>query len=110
MRAVVRILLQAIAIAVAAYVVPGVHVDSFFTAVVVAVVLGILNALVKPILLVLTFPVTVMTLGLFAIFLNVLMIVIASKIVSGFTIDSFWIALVFGLVLGVVNWFLANVG
>ena len=108
MRVVIKILLQALAIGIAAYVVPGVHVDSFWTAVVVAVVLGILNVLVKPILLVLTLPVTVMTLGLFAIFLNVLMIVIASKLVPGFEVSSFWTAVVFGLVLGVVNWWLAS--
>ncbi len=108
MRAIIKILLQAVAIGVAAYVVPGVHVDSFFTAVVVAVVLGILNALVKPVLLILTLPVTVATLGLFAIFLNVLMIVIASKLVPGFEVDSFLTAVLFGLALGVVNWFLAS--
>jgi putative membrane protein len=86
-----------------AYILPGVHVLDFTTALVVALVLGIINAVIKPILLVLTLPINVLTLGLFTFILNAILIIVVSKIVSGFTVDGFLWALIFGIVLSIAN-------
>lgn len=73
------------------------------TALVLAVVLGVLNAFIKPIFVVLTFPITVLTLGLFALVLNALFILVAAAIVPGFQVDGFWWALIFSIVLSFIN-------
>lgn len=89
-----------------AYIIPGVHVTNFSTALIVALVLGILNAVLKPILVILTLPITILTLGFFYLVLNALLILLASKIVTGFTIDSFFWAIIFGVVLSIANTFI----
>ena len=89
-----------------AYVMPGVHVDSFVTALVVALVLGIVNAFLKPVLIILTLPITILTLGLFTLVLNALLILLVSKIVPGFSVDGFLWALIFGIVLSIANTFI----
>jgi putative membrane protein len=88
-----------------AYVVPGAHVASFTVALVVALVLGIINAFLKPVLLILTLPINILSLGLFTFVLNATLILIVSKIVPGFTIDGFLWALIFGIALSVANFF-----
>ncbi len=103
-----RWVLNAIAVLITAYVLPGVTVSSFFVALVVAVVLGFLNAIVKPVLIFLTLPVTVLTLGLFLFIINALMILLSSAIVPGFTVRGFWWALLFSVVLSLVHWVLAR--
>ena len=102
----IKILVNGLAVFATAYILPGVHVENFVTAIIVGVVLGIINAFVKPILVVLTLPITIVTLGLFYLVLNALLILLVSQIVSGFTIDNFWWALLFGFVMSVVSWFL----
>ena len=99
-------LVYSLAILVAGYVLPGVHISSFFTALVVAIVLGIINAFIKPILIILTLPITILTLGLFTLVINAFLIMLTSWIVPGFVVDGFWWALLFSIVLSVVNWFL----
>jgi|SRR3989344_1590386 len=99
-------IISALAVIAAAYLLPGVHVANFTTALVVALVLGIINAVVKPILLILTFPITLLTLGLFTFVINAVVILLASSIVSGFTVDGFWWALLYSIVLSLVNSFL----
>lgn len=89
-----------------AYVIPGVRVENFTTALVVALILGILNAFLKPILVILTFPITIVTLGIFYFILNAALIILVSRIVPGFTIDGFFWAFIFGLVLSVINTFM----
>lgn len=89
-----------------AYIVPGVHVSSFSTALVIALILGVINAIVKPILVILTLPITILTLGIFYLVLNALLIIFVSNIVPGFTLDSFFIAFIFAIVLSVVNTFI----
>jgi putative membrane protein len=86
-----------------AYLMPGVHVASFLAALVVALVLGIINAFIKPVLIILTLPITILTLGLFALVLNALLILLVSKLVPGFTVDGFLWAFVFGIVLSIAN-------
>lgn len=92
-------------VGLAAYLLPGVGVDSLLTALVVAVVLGVLNMFIKPILVLLTLPVTILTLGLFMLVINALLILLASKIVPGFTVDGFWWAVLFSLVISIVSSF-----
>ncbi len=100
-------LVSALAVLVTAYLLPGVHVSSFVTALVVAVVLGIINSVVKPILTILTLPITMLTLGLFIFVINALLILLTSYLVPGFTVDGFVWALLFSIVLSLVNWFLS---
>lgn len=101
-----NLLISIIAVFVTAYLLPGVTVDNFWTVVAVAVVLGIANAIVKPILVFLTFPITLVTFGLFIFIINALMILGVAWLVPGFEIDSFWTALIFSVVLSLVTWFL----
>lgn len=100
-------LLSALVIFIAAYLFQdkGVHVDNFYTALIIAVVLGIINAILKPILLILTLPINILSLGLFTLVINAALIMLATFIVPGFRVDSFWWAFIFGLVLSVLNWF-----
>jgi len=95
--------ISALAIGVAAYIVPGVTV-TFSGALVAAVVLGALNLFIRPILLVLTLPINVLTLGLFSLVINGLLVMLATYLVPNFSIVGFWNALFFALVLSVINW------
>ncbi|MEI7890395.1 MAG: phage holin family protein [bacterium] len=103
MRILLHWFLRALAIMVAAYLLPGVVLKGFFVALVVAVVLGIFNTILKPILIVLTLPITILTLGLFTLVINAGMIMLTSKFVDGFYVPSFWTALFFSLILSLVN-------
>lgn len=93
----------ALAIGIAAYLVPGVVV-TLPGALVAAVVLGALNLFIRPILLFLTLPITILTLGLFSLVINALLVMLASYLVPGFSVAGFWTALLFALVLAIVNW------
>jgi putative membrane protein len=99
MKLILRILITAILVLIIARFIPGVHVESFTTSILVAVVLGLLNIFFKPILVLLTLPVTIFTLGLFLLVINALMILLCTEIVGGFAVDSFWTALFFSIVL-----------
>jgi len=102
-------LISALAIMASAYLLPGIHVDNFLTAIVVALVLGVLNAIVKPILFFLTLPINILTLGLFTFVLNAIIILITSYIVKGFSVNGFWWALIFSIVLSLINTILGNI-
>ena len=104
----INLLLSAIAVVITAYVLPGVHVANFLTAIVVAVVLGILNAVIKPILFFLTLPINLLTLGLFTFILNGLIILIVSALVPGFKVDNLLWAVLFSIILSVVNFFISS--
>ncbi|HTK05138.1 MAG TPA: phage holin family protein [Candidatus Eisenbacteria bacterium] len=106
MRVILHLILNTLAVAVAAYVLPGVFVDGPLTALVVAVVLGVVNVVVKPILVLLTLPITVVTLGLFLFVINALIILLVDWLVPGFEVDGFWWALLFSLVVSLVGSFL----
>src|SRR6185503_4945204 len=108
MRFFVRLIVTALAVVIAAYILPGVRVDGGLTAIVVAAVLSLLNAFVKPLLVILTIPITVVTLGLFLLVINALMILLVDKLVSGFEVDGFWYALLFSIVLTIVVSLLNN--
>ena len=96
-------LLAAISIGIAAAIIPGVHV-TVTGALIGAVVLGALNFFIRPLLLVLTLPITIVTLGLFSLVINAVLVLLASMIVPGFDVGGFWTALLFALALAVVNW------
>lgn len=102
-------LIATIAIAITAYILPGAHIDSVTAALVAAVILGAINAVIRPILIILTLPITIVTLGLFALVINALLVMLASAIVPGFTIDSFWWALLFSIVIAIVGGVLGKI-
>lgn len=106
MRILLNLLVSTIAVYVAVWLLPGVSITSMGDALLVAIVLGVINMFVKPVITVLTLPITILTLGLFSILVNGLFILLADAIVPGFTVDNFLWAVVFGFVLGVVNSFL----
>lgn len=100
---IIRLLLSALAVFICSTVLPGAHVDGFMIAIVVAGILAILNVLVKPVLVILTIPITIFTLGLFLLVINTILVLMASSLVPGFTVDGFWWALVFSILLSIVN-------
>ena len=102
-------LVSGLAIIITAYLLPGVRVAGFFAALVTALILGLINAFIRPVLILLTLPLNILTLGLFTLVINALLIMLAAAIVPGFTVQGFWWALLFGLVLAVVNYALGAV-
>lgn len=104
----VRVIIQTLAVLIASYVLTGIEVGSLWTAIVVAILLGVVNIFVKPIFLILTLPLTILTLGLFIFVINALMVLLVSALVPGFYVASFWWALAFSLVVSLVTAFLEN--
>ena len=102
----VKTFITTLAVVITSYLLGGVSVDSFVTALVVAFVLGVLNMILKPVLILLTIPVTVMSLGLFLLVINAFIIQLAAYFVTGFQVNTFWWALLFSIILSVVSWFL----
>lgn len=98
----IKLLLGALAVIIASFILPGVTVEDFLTALIVAAVLSILNAVVKPILVVLTIPITVFTLGLFLLVINALLVMLADWIVPDFQVVNFWWALLFSIILSII--------
>ena len=102
----VRWLLLTISIIVTSYLVDGIHVTSFFSAFFAAAVLGILNALFRPILIIITLPINILTLGLFTFVINALLLKMASGVVPGFYVEGFWSAVFGSLIISLVSWLL----
>ena len=100
---IIRLLLNGLAVVLSAYLLPGVDVDSYGTALLVALILAVVNVIVKPILIILTIPITILTLGLFLLVINAALILFVENLVSGFTVDGFWWALLFSLILSIFN-------
>lgn len=103
MSVIINWLVSAIAIVITAYILPGVQIENFLTALIVAVVLGFINAFIKPILIILTLPINIITLGLFTFVINALIIILIANLVPGFKVNGFWWALLFSIVLSVIN-------
>lgn len=101
MNLLLKIIITSVIVLILANFLPGVYVNGFTTALIVAVVLGLLNIFIKPILVLLTLPVTVLTLGLFLLIINALMIVLCSQIVDGFKVEAFLTAIIFSVLLSV---------
>lgn len=102
MKLLTHLLVSAIAIVITAYLLPGASV-TLTGAVVLAVVLGVINIFIKPLVKVITLPLTILTLGIFSLVINALFIILASKIVPGFTVSGFWTAFWFSIILSLVN-------
>lgn len=109
MNLIVRVLLTAIAVVLLAKLLPGVAVEGFTSAIVVAIVIGLLNVFIKPILVILTLPITVVTLGLFLLVINAGIILLADNFIDGFTVTGFWVALLFSLLLSFLQSILFSV-
>lgn len=99
MKLLIRILITALLVMGIAYLMKGVIVDEFTTALTVAIVLGLLNFFVKPILVLFTFPITFFTFGLFMLVINAIMILLCDYFIDGFRISSFWTAMLFSIIL-----------
>lgn len=104
----VRWLMLTVAIMAAAYLLPGVKVTGFFSAFFAAAILGVLNALLRPLLLLLTLPLNILSLGLFTFVINALILMMASGVITGFQIAGFWSAVFGSLIIGLVSWLLTS--
>ncbi len=103
MKTIVHWFLSGLAVVITAYLLPGIVLKGFFAALVVAVVLGFLNTIIRPILVVLTLPINILTLGLFTLVINASLVMLTSSLVPGFQVKDFWTAILFSLILWLVN-------
>ena len=101
MRFIIKILLSAVAVILIDKILPGVSVDEFSTAVWVALILGVLYAILKPVLVILTLPITILTMGLFLLVINAMMIMLAGNMIDGFNVAGFWSAVFFSILLSI---------
>jgi len=104
----IRWLLLTISIILTSYLVEGIYVASFFSALFAALVLGILNALFRPLLIVITLPINILTLGLFTFVINALLLKMVSGVVPGFYVYGFWSAVFGSLIISLVSWLLSS--
>jgi putative membrane protein len=95
----IRLLLSAVSVFLAAYILRGVHVDSFLTAILIALVIGILNVFIRPLLVILTIPITILTFGLFLLVVNALIVLLAEVLIGGFRVDGLGWAILFSLIV-----------
>lgn len=109
MQTLIHFLVYALAIVITAYILPGVVVESFVVALVLAVVLGAINAFIRPILIILTLPITVLTFGLFILVINAVLVILAGALVPGFIVNGFFWALAFSIVLSLISAVLGGV-
>ena len=103
MNGIVRFLLSGLAVLLTAYLLPGVAVEGYWYALLVALVISLANVLVKPVLVILTIPITFVTFGLFLLVINAAIILLVDYFLDGFTVDGFWWALAFSLILSLFN-------
>lgn len=106
MQFLIKILVSALAIYLVALIMPHVQIDDQLTVLLVALVLAFLDAIVKPLLTILTIPITIFTFGFFLLAINAFIILMATRLVPGFHVDGFWWALWFSLALSITNGFL----
>jgi putative membrane protein len=97
-----RLFFTWIAIIVSSQFLPGIHINNYVTALIAAAVLALLDSFVKPILVFLTIPITLITLGLFLLVINAAIVLLGARLVQGFEVDSFWWALAFSLVVSLI--------
>ncbi len=103
-----RWLILTLAVLLTAYVMDGIHVSGFLSAFFAAAVLGILNALFRPILLILTLPINILTLGLFTFLINAALLKMASAIIPGFEVTGFWTAVFGSLMISIISWLMTS--
>ncbi len=100
---ILKLIITSVSILLGGYLLPGIHVDSFWTAMLVALVLSLLNVFLKPLMVLLTLTFTMLTFGLFLLVINAIIIMIAGAWVKGFTVDGFWWALIFSIILSLIS-------
>ena len=98
-----RVIISTISILVVAYILPGVEVSTPYVGFIVAVVLTLLNTIVKPVLIILTLPITIVTMGLFLLVINGIIVLIANHFIHGFTVSSLFTAIIFSLLVSIIN-------
>ena len=103
MKIITKVLIAALALLLTAYLVPGIEVSGVYTAIIAAIILGVLNLFVRPILVILTLPVTILTLGLFVFVINAVLFLFVASFVDGFKVDGFWVALLGSLIVSVIS-------
>ena len=103
MNTIVKLLLNAVAVFALAEILNGVYVDNYITSLLVAAVISILNVLVKPLLVILTLPATILTLGLFLFVINTIIILLADRLIGGFRVDGIWTAILFSILLCILQ-------
>lgn len=99
-----RWVVNALGVMLAAYLIPGITVENYWTALIVAVVMGLINALVRPLVILLTLPINIVTLGLFTLVINAVMFWLAAYLIPGFDVAGFWPAFGGALVFWAVSW------
>lgn len=97
------LLINSIVIFLGAYILEGVKIKNFWTAIGVAIVLGLINMFIKPLILILTLPLTVLTLGLFVLVINAWILMLIDKMIDGLTIKGFWWAVIYSIIISVLN-------
>lgn len=109
MRFLFRLLINVVAILIIAHIAPNlIRVDGFLAALIAAILLGIVNTIIRPILVILTFPLTLLTFGLFLLVINALMLWLVSALLSGFHVNGFWGALFGSILISIVSWLLSK--
>jgi putative membrane protein len=101
-------LINAVAVYATAHILDGIHIKSFGAAIIVALVLGLVNALIRPVFVFFSIPFIIVTLGLFLLVINALMLQLSAALVNGFSIDSFWWAVAGSLVISAISWILSS--
>ena len=99
-----RWLLNALTLILVSYLVPGIHVDTLFAALIAALILGLVNAVIRPVVLILTLPINILTLGLFTLVVNAIMLLIVSSVTKGFSVDGFSAAFWGALIIWLISW------
>jgi putative membrane protein len=105
----IKWLIMTLSVGIAAYLIPGIAVSGFFSALLVALFLGVINVLVRPFLILITLPINILTLGLFTFVINAVLVLLASKVVPGFEVRGFWWAMLFSIVLSIVQYILNKI-
>lgn len=103
LKGILKFLINGFAVYTTAYLLPGVGVSNYTVAVIVALVLSVLDISVKPLLIFLSLPINILTLGFFTFVINAIIVLFASSLIEGFTVDSFWTAMLFSAVLALIS-------
>jgi putative membrane protein len=103
---ILKTLVSSLAVFFGAYILDGVYLDGFPTAILVALLMGFLNAFLRPILIILTIPITLVTFGLFLLVINAAIILLADYTLSGFSVNSFFTAVLFSIIVSIITWIL----
>lgn len=98
-----RLIINTFSVIITSFILGGVHLKGFFSALLVAIVIGFLNVILKPLLILLTIPITILTFGFFLLVINAAMIILAGNLVPGFAVDGFWWAVGFSIILTIIN-------